>query len=152
MVLHEDIPPLVEHLRLSGRLTPAFLMHALCTGKVDFFAGAIVNLSGCEERRVRSILSTGRMHAVRALYECAGLPRDISTIFVEATLLWRNASRTAHGSILENISSRLLQLFHREDEPSQAATELMEMVEKLTIAEHRQTARAFASQAALFAA
>lgn len=151
-VQHEDIPELVEHLRLSGRLTPAFLMHALCTGKVDFFAGAIVNLSSCEERRVRSILSTGRMHAVRALYECAGLPRDISTIFVEATLLWRNASRAAHGSVLDNISSRLLQLFHRRNEPSQAAIELLEMVEKLHIAEQRQTARTFASQAALFAA
>jgi uncharacterized protein (DUF2336 family) len=151
-VRHEDIPALVEHLRLSARLTPAFLMHALCSGKVDFFAGAIVNLSGCDDRRVRSILGNGRMHAVRALYESAGLPRDISTIFVEATLLWRNASRAAAGSILENVSTRLLQMFRRRDAASQAATELLDMVEKLHIAEQRQSARSFASLASLAAA
>jgi uncharacterized protein (DUF2336 family) len=151
-VQHDDIPGLVEHLRLSGRLTPAFLMHALCSGKVDFFAGAIVNLSGCDDRRVRSILGTGRMHAVRALYESAGLPRDISTIFVEATLLWRNASRATRGTILENVSSRLLQTFRRKRGTSNAAAELLDMVEKLNIAEQRQSARSFASQASLAAA
>jgi uncharacterized protein (DUF2336 family) len=151
-VRHEDVPGLVEHLRLSGRLTPAFLMHALCSGKVDFFAGAIVNLSGCEDRRVRSILGNGRMHAVRALYESAGLPRDISTIFVEATLLWRNASRADAGSVLENVSSRLLQIFRRRNAASPAASELMDMVEKLHIAEQRQSARSFASLASLAAA
>ncbi len=62
-----EVPDLVEHLRLNDRLTPSFLMHALCCGKVEFFACAIVNLSGCSDRRVRAILATGRMHAVRAL-------------------------------------------------------------------------------------
>jgi uncharacterized protein (DUF2336 family) len=151
-VQHGDIPNLVEHLRLSGRLTPAFLMHTLCTGKVDFFAGAIVNLSGCDDRRVRSILGTGRMHAVRALYESAGLGRDISVIFVEATLLWRSASRATRGTVLENVSSRLLQIFHRQRRTSDAAAELLDMVEKLTIAEQRHSARSFASRASVAAA
>lgn len=151
-VQHDDIPDLVEHLRLSGRLTPAFLMHTLCTGKVDFFAGAIVNLSGCDDRRVRSILGTGRMHAVRALYESAGLGRDISVIFVEATLLWRSASRATRGSVLENVSSRLLQIFHRQRRTSDAAAELLDLVEKLTIAEQRHSARSFASKASVAAA
>ncbi len=31
-----DIPELVEHLRLNGNLTPAFLMHALCNGQSGF--------------------------------------------------------------------------------------------------------------------
>ncbi|HEY0120472.1 MAG TPA: DUF2336 domain-containing protein, partial [Rhizobium sp.] len=113
---------------------------------------AIVNLSGCDERRVRSILGNGRMHAVRALYESAGLPRDISVIFVEATLLWRDASRAMAGTVLENVSSRLLQIFHRKGSPSQAASELLDMVEKLSIAEQRQSARSFASLASLAAA
>jgi uncharacterized protein (DUF2336 family) len=151
-VPHEDIANLVEHLRISGRLTPAFLMHALCSGKVDFFAGVIVNLSGCDDRRVRSILGTGRMHAVRALYESACLPRDISVIFVEATMLWRNASKATRGTVLQNISSRLLQTFHNKRRTSNAAVELLDMVEKLNIAEQRQSARSFASQASLAAA
>ena len=144
---HDDIAGLVEHLRQSGRLTPAFLMQTLCTGKIDFFASAIVDLSGCSERRVRSILGTGRMHAVRALYESAGLPRDVSNLFVEATMLWRHASRSSLETMLENVSQRLLRSFGRADGASSAARDLMVMVEKLHIAEQRQSARSFALQA-----
>ncbi|WHO71386.1 DUF2336 domain-containing protein [Rhizobium sp. BT03] len=143
-----EIPDLVEHLRLGGRLTPSFLMHALCAGKVDFFAGAIVNLTGCGERRVRSILATGRMHAVRALYESAGLPRDISVIFVEATMLWREAARKAPGSVLGTVCGRLLEKFRHHDGAHGAVGELLDMVEKLAVAEQRQSARVYAALAA----
>ena len=142
-VPHDDIPGLVEHLRLAQRLTPAFLMHALCSGRIDFFAGAVVNLSGCDERRVRSILATGRRHALRALYESMGLKRDISVIFVEATTLWRNASTTA-----STVSLGLLKSFARTKSASDAARELLAMVERLHVAEQRQTARGFAAMAA----
>ncbi|AHF84109.1 hypothetical protein RLEG3_20845 [Rhizobium leguminosarum bv. trifolii WSM1689] len=142
-----EIPDLVQHLRLSGRLTPSFLMHALCVGKVDFFAGAIVDLTACSERRVRSILATGRMHAVRALYESAGLPRDISVIFVEATMLWRDAARKAPASVLGNVCGRLLEKFRHHDAHG-AIGELLDMVEKLHVNEQRQSARVYAALAA----
>jgi uncharacterized protein (DUF2336 family) len=151
-VRHDHIPDLVEHLRLRGWLTPAFLMHALCSGKVDFFAGAITNLSSCDERRVRSVLANGRLYAVRSLYESAGLPRDISIIFVEATLIWREASRKNDGAMLENVSARLMRKFGPAEQTPVAAIELLDMVEKLSRAEHRQTARDFATMAALAAA
>lgn len=148
---HEQLPDLVEHLRQCGWLTPAFLMHALCSGKVDFFACAITSLSGCDERRVRSIISRGRIHAIRALYESAGLSRDISTVFVEATLTWRDASRATGGAMLDNVSSRLMRKFGLT-ERSTAATQLLDMVEKLANAERRQAARGFAALATLAAA
>jgi uncharacterized protein (DUF2336 family) len=139
-----EVADLVEHLRVTGQLTPSFLMHALCSGKIEFFAGAIVNLTACDERRVRSILATGRMHAVRALYESAGLARDISVIFVEATLLWREASSTTSGTVLANVCGRLLQRFGSRDMAHGAVQELLEMVEKLHVAEQRQSARGYA--------
>ncbi len=147
-----EVADLVEHLRISGRLTPSFLMHTLCSGKIEFFAGAIVNLTGCDERRVRSILATGRMHAVRALYESAGLARDISVIFVEATLLWREASKSTSGTMLANVCGRLLQSFRSRNTTHGAVQELLEMVEKLHVAEQRQSARGYAYMAALAAA
>ncbi|TCU09965.1 DUF2336 domain-containing protein [Rhizobium sullae] len=147
-----EIADLVEHLRLAGHLTPCFLMHALCSGKVDFFAGAIVNLTGCTEKRVRSILATGRMHAVRALYEAAGLNREISTVFVEATLLWREASKKTGGTMLANVCGRLLERFRHHDGTHNAVGELLDLVEKLHITEQRQSARSYASLTALAAA
>ncbi len=148
---HEQLPDLVEHLRQSGWLTPAFLMHALCSGKVDFFACAITSLSGCDGRRARAIISRGRMYAIRALYESAGLSRDISTVFVEATLIWREASRKNGETMLENVSSHLARKF-RPREQAAAATQLLDMVEKLANTERRQAARNFAALATLAAA
>ncbi|WP_208250372.1 DUF2336 domain-containing protein [Rhizobium sp. T1470] len=146
-----EISDLVEHLRVSGHLTPSFLMHALCSGKVEFFAAAIVSLTGCDERRVRSILATGRMHAVRALYESAGLARDISVIFVEATLLWREASKNLAATMLGDVCDMLLEKFRRHGTRG-AAQELLETVERLHIAEQRQHARAYAQVTSLAAA
>lgn len=147
-----DIPALVEHLRLAGRLTPAFLMHALCAGKTDFFAAAIVSLSGVDERRVRSILATGRHHALRALLESAGLVRDVSGLFVETVFLWREAAQTATGTELESISARLLDRVRKPGALSSSATGLLDMVEKLRIADERRMARDYVSGFALSAA
>lgn len=134
-----EMPALVEHLRLAGRLTPVFLLHALCTGRAEFFAAAITNLSGQAERRVRSILSDGREAAVRALYETAGLGRDISALFAEATMLWRSEAK--EGGML-SVSERLLSRVRAAGNASCQA--MLELVERLVIAEQRQTARSYA--------
>ncbi|MDB5525219.1 MAG: hypothetical protein JWM58_2982 [Rhizobium sp.] len=147
-----DIPALIDHLRRDGRLTPNFLMQALCTGRVDFFASAMVNLSGLADKRVRSILADGRFHAMRALFESAGLRRDISEIFVEATLQWRKESRGEDVRLLGNIASRLVGKFRRTQKTGSLADELIDMVEKLQFAEQRQSARAYASFLAIEAA
>ncbi|QRI65100.1 DUF2336 domain-containing protein [Shinella sp. PSBB067] len=139
-VADSEMPALVEHLRLTGRLTPVFLMHALCTGRVEFFAAAITNLSGQAERRVRSILSDGREAAVRALYETAGLGRDISTLFAEATMLWRSEAKGGDG--LLSVSERLLSRARAGGNAS--CQSMLELVERLAIAEQRQTARSYA--------
>jgi uncharacterized protein (DUF2336 family) len=140
-----DIPALIEHLRRDGRLTPNFLMQALCAGKVDFFAAAMVNLSGLAEKRVRSILADGRFHAMRALYEAAGLNRDVSEIFVEATLQWRKASRGDETGLLGTIAGRIVGKFRAAPTTGNVADELIDMIEKLQFAEQRQSARAFAT-------
>ena len=135
-----EMPALVEHLRIAGRLTPVFLMHALCTGRVEFFAAAITNLSGQAERRVRSILSDGREAAVRALYETAGLGRDISALFAEATMLWRSEAKGGDG--LLSVCERLLARARATGNAS--CQSMLELVERLAIAEQRQTARSYA--------
>ncbi len=147
----EDIPYLVNHLRDDGRLTPAFMMQALCAGRLDFFMASIVQLSGIEERRVRSIITDGRFHAVRALYEAAGLQRDISELFVQATLLWRKAEGHS-GGLFGGLAAKLISAFRNARESTGAAADLIDMVERLYITEHRQSARAYASYLALAAA
>ena len=147
-----DIAPLVEHLRRDGRLTPNFLLQALCTGRIDFFAAAIVSLSSLSDKRVRAIMADGRFHALRALYESAGLGRDISEIFVEATVQWRMASRGKAGMPFSGIAERLITKFRIGTKADSVADQLIDMIEKLQFAEQRQSARAYASFLALEAA
>ncbi len=148
----DQIPALVEHLRVTGRLTPAFLLHALCSGKIDFFAAAIVNLSAMAEKRVRSILSDGRIHAIRALFESAGLGRDVSALFADAMLLWRRENRIGSQGATASISSVLLSKLRGGFSRPEASGSLAEIIEKLSIAEQRQTARDYALLAAREAA
>ncbi|MCY1668716.1 DUF2336 domain-containing protein [Rhizobium sp. SL86] len=147
----EDLPLLVEHLAASERLTPAFLMHALCSGRIEFFAAAMTYLTGLEERRVRSLMATARHHAVRALYESAGLERAICEVFAEATLLWRDLSHRGGQMGGESICSALMQKFKRNPDRMSAVDELLDLVESLQLSEERQLARSFASEAAIAA-
>jgi uncharacterized protein (DUF2336 family) len=144
----QEVPALVEHLRASGRLTPAFLIHALCLGKADLVAEAVSVLSGLGERRVRPILATGRLHAVRALFEACGLAKEIASVFVEAVLLWREASA---GRSTADVCSRLVEKFSGTEGQHPSVSDMIQMIEKRHRLEMRLNARAFASDMALVA-
>lgn len=148
----EELSRLTDQLRGAGRLTPAFLMHALCAGRTDFFSSAIVAISGLDERRVRSILATGRFHAVRALLESSGLSRDVSPLFVEAVMLWRTLIQSADGFDLDHIAHRLVARYRDTRDLSDSARALIDMIERIAIAEERRLARDYASGFALAAA
>ena len=148
----DEIPELVDHLRAQGALTPSFLIHALCTGRVDFFAEVIVNLTGISPDQVRSIMARGGLHPLRALYEKAGLSPDIIRIFVEATCIWRQMSGAENVNVLESVSVRLLKIFENSPERYTSTRELLDMVERLVVHEHRLTARNYAYDAVLQAA
>lgn len=148
----EELPGLVAHLRETGRLTPAFLLHALVTGRAEFFSAAIVDLSGVTEKRVRSILSGGRIHSIRALFESAGLGRDVSEAFAEAVLLWRKDGATGSDDCRASVSAALLASLRGQRAPSPACNAMAEILERLAFAEQRQSARDYAQLAARQAA
>ncbi|WP_422370173.1 DUF2336 domain-containing protein [Hoeflea sp.] len=144
VVAAEEIPALVEHLRMSGRLTPAFLMHTLCSGNVDFFAAAVVALSGMGDSRVRGILNDGREAAIRALYRSIGLDRDLAPVFVTATLMWRAASRRQAGIDVGSVTRELMRQHASDSGRVPAVGELLRLVETLHLNWHRQSSRDYA--------
>lgn len=148
----EELPELVEHMRVGGKLTPAFLMQSLCMGRIEFFAESICNLSGLEERRVRAILATGRMHAVRALFESVGLARDISVLFVEAVMLWREASHADDIIGEGEIAGALVERFRGRVVAHSAASGLLDIIEKIGINRQRRLARDYVGSVVLEAA
>lgn len=140
----EEMPALVEHLRMSGRLTPAFLMHALCAGNVDFFAAAIVSLSGMSDTRVRGILVDGREPAMKALYRATGLDGTIVPLFVSATLMWREASRRG-GTDTGAVTARLIERYGADAATNPAVGELLRLVEAMHLDWQRQVSRDYAA-------
>lgn len=132
-----DLSQMVAHLRETGRLTPAFLMSALCGGATEFFTLAVADLSGLAEKRVRSILSGGRVHSIRALLQSAGLARDISEAFADAVLYWQAQAGDGAASL-----ATLLERLRRN--PSSTSSSVAELVERLGFAEQRQVARDYA--------
>lgn len=147
----DEMPYLVDQMRRDGRLTPAFLMNALCTGQIEFFAAAMTDLTGLEERRVRSIMATGRHYAVRALYEASGLSREIAEVFVTATMLWREKLKTHAVWSSQTICDLLIERYPRSADHYSAVNELLDIVEAMQMQQERDIARSFADDACVAA-
>ncbi len=83
---------LVEHLRLRGELTTGFLVRVVAHGRIDFFGAVLVALSGLEQGRVRSLLSSGRDVALAALFRQARLPKAAGRVLLRALIIWREVA------------------------------------------------------------
>ncbi len=138
----DEMPALVEHLRIAGKLTPAFLMHSLCVGNIDFFAGAIASICGVGSRRVHGLLVDGKRNAIRALYQSGGIDPGVCDVFVNATLLWREATRSEAAPSALRITEELMQRHAFDND--KAVGELLMLVEKLNLNFRRQAARDYA--------
>lgn len=147
-----DLPALAEHLRIRGRLTPSFLMDALCRGHVDFFLAAIVSLSGSDERRVRAILVDGGAGSMRALFRKAAIPADLNAIFVDAVTLWRAAGRESGRDAPTAIPQRLITRHAEAARRSPLVADLLVLVERFGRAALRDDARRRANAAIGYAA
>ncbi|MDW9594394.1 DUF2336 domain-containing protein [Sinorhizobium meliloti] len=138
----EELQRMVAALRKTGRLTPALLLTALCSGRTEFFSAAIVDLSGVPEKRVRSILSGGRFHSIRALLETAGLGREVSGMFSEAVLFCQCEADADHDGASLSVAARLSDRLRRRSLGAYHA--VAELAERLAFAEQRQRARNYA--------
>lgn len=85
----EELGALVEHLRITGQLTTALLLRAVCAGNIAFFETALAALSGAPHRRIASLVRAGRASGLRAAYAKAGLPTMAFDAFAAAIETWR---------------------------------------------------------------
>ncbi|MCY6380682.1 DUF2336 domain-containing protein [Hoeflea prorocentri] len=146
-----EIPALVEHLRLDGKLTPAFLMHALCIGNIEFFASAVGSIAGVDDQRVRAILVDGRRNAIQALYASSGLDAMTCEVFATATLLWRDATKQDVAPNALRITEQLID-HYMENGESGPVEELLLLVERMNLEFRRKAAKDYAMAIACEAA
>lgn len=89
----QDHADLVEHLRLRGDLTTAFIIRTVAYGKIDFFGAILEALSGQPGHRVSAILTDGRDNALAALLRSAGLSEGTHRPLAAALHAWRKVAK-----------------------------------------------------------
>jgi uncharacterized protein (DUF2336 family) len=86
---HEELPAVVEHLRLRGEVTTSFIIRVVAGGRIDLFAALMASLSDIDEDRICSIISHGRPAALVALLRSAGLADATHAALIAAVEAWR---------------------------------------------------------------
>ena len=89
-----DVRALVKLRIQENRLTPAYLLRAVCMGNINLVAHALSELSGVGFGRVETVLAKNRQSAMCAIYDRAGLPTSAFQIFLTAISTWRELLRS----------------------------------------------------------
>lgn len=148
----DELPALVEHLRMQGHLTEALLTHILCCGNVEFFAVAMASLTGQSLRRVRAIVVDGHRAAIGALLHSAGISTVATEIFLTALLCWRDAARKDSHATTATLAERLIAEYGRRAEKDEELASLLMLVERIHMGYRRSVARQDAAAMAVRAA
>lgn len=138
---------LIEHLRLRGDLTAAFLVRAVTHGKVDFLGSALIALSGQTESRVRSVLSSGRDVAVRALFRTAGLADVLHGVLLQALKVWREVASGKRIAGAQEVSWLMLREIGAGPDqpgPTEDTRELAGLLKSIHLEALRENARGHA--------
>jgi len=78
---YEDVQRLVMHLRANNRLTPSFILRALCTGQLVLFDECISQLAGIPIVNARQLIYDQGALGFKAVYEKTGLPAGLFAAF-----------------------------------------------------------------------
>ncbi|SHF30739.1 Uncharacterized conserved protein, DUF2336 family [Kaistia soli DSM 19436] len=142
----EDLGALVEHLRVTGQLTTALLLRAVCAGNIDLFEAALAILSRIPEGRVAGLVRSGRPAALRAIYKKAGLPASAFDAFAAAIETAREAAREAQPvgrhALARRTVERVMERYRAITDGE--ANELLAMLRRYAAEEARESARAVA--------
>lgn len=141
-----DLAPLAEHLRVTGQLTTALLLRAICAGNAAFLGAALAILARMPERRVAAILGSGRAPAVRAVLRRAGLPASAHAAFIAAIDVVRDAETADSATSRLNLARRTVEaVVARYDAMTTGESgELAAMLRRFAADEARSSARAVA--------
>lgn len=100
---------------------------------------------------MRGMLVAGKRNAIQALYQSGGIEGAISKVFVSATLLWRQATKSETEPDALKTTNQLIGQYARIDDNKPIADLLM-LVEKMNLEFRRRAAKNYAVSMACEAA
>ncbi len=137
------MPALVEHLRIRGDITSAFLVRAVAHGKIDFLGAVLASLSTQPADRVRTLLQSGRDIALVALFRSAGFSDALHGVVLRALKIWRDVALGKRIAGPQEVSWMMLMFLEGETAPEDAGAlrELSLLVKSIHLDVLRDNAR-----------
>jgi len=110
-----DLAVFANQLNLHGRLTPSFLMRAVCLGHVEFVEYALAELARLPHQRAWLLLHDAGPLGLRTLFDRAGLPSRLFAPFRAAIELHHQLQEEGIGfdaaAFRKRMVERVLTLF-----------------------------------------
>ncbi|MBN8647601.1 MAG: DUF2336 domain-containing protein [Caulobacterales bacterium] len=82
--LQSDLRRFVQQLNLNGKLTPSFVLRALCQGEVRLVEFAMAELAGIPHEKAWLLVHDGGHLGLKAIFERAQLPSNLYPAFRSA--------------------------------------------------------------------
>ncbi|WP_240007281.1 DUF2336 domain-containing protein [Pseudaquidulcibacter saccharophilus] len=79
--MQADLRRYVQQLNLNGKLTPSFVLRALCQGEVRLVEYAMAELAGIEHSKAWLLVHDGGTLGLRAIFDRAHMPSNIYPAF-----------------------------------------------------------------------
>lgn len=76
-----DLVRFVQQLNLNGRLTPSFVVRALCQGEVRLVEHALAEMAGIPHGKAWLLVHDGGVLGLRAIFDRAGMPPNLYPAF-----------------------------------------------------------------------
>lgn len=148
--IDDGVHDLIGELRETGALTTRLLIRAVCSGKIDFVARVLSDLSGQSYARVTAILVSERSTQLRALLDAAGLARSVHALFVTAIRVWRDVANGRLKIGAQEVTRMVMEEFEAEisGRPSHDNDDILSLLRSIYLDMIRQNARRHAADLA----
>ena len=139
----DGVHELIGELRETGALTTRLLIRAVCSGKIDFVARVLSDLSEQSYSRVTAILVSERETQLRALFDAAGLARTVHALFSSAIRVWRDVANGRLKIGAQEVTRMVMEEFEAEtgSRPSHDNDDILALLRSIYLDMIRQNAR-----------
>lgn len=137
-----DLTRFVQQLALNGRLTPSFVIRALCLGHMGFVEQSLAEMSGLPLRKAWTLLHDAGPLGLKALYDRAGMPAGLYTAFKAGVDLFHQLEaegRFDRAAFGQRMTERVLT--HARSLPREDAEYLIEKLDAASDAMRAERAR-----------
>lgn len=112
-----DASRLADQFAAAGRLTPAFLLRALCDGRRSSFEAGVARLAGLAMDNTIAVLTSGDDEALTALFKRTGVPEPFRRAFGDGIkgLIRNTKLDPAAAMTAKEIADAVMEVYKNDD-------------------------------------